>query len=131
MRLYLEYAPYGTLANLLARYKAFNRYLPELFLWHLFNSLARAILTLEQDVPGIAPYYLAHLDIKPENIFLGYETPKRHDSKYTGGLKDDNVKYPTIKLGDFGLGLPLKRAADIAMHEVGEVGTPHYLSPVG
>jgi len=84
-----------------ARYRAFHRYLPELFLWHVFNSLAKAILELENVHDAEQPLgkYVVHADIKLANIFLGYEElhgpPER-----TGGLQSG--KYPTVKLGDFG-----------------------------
>lgn len=131
MRFYLEYAPYGTLANLLARYKAFNRYLPELFLWHLFNSLAKAVLTLEQNQPDQQPHFVAHLDIKPDNIFLGYETTKSSDPKFTGGLKGKDVKYPSIKLGDFGFARQVMYRQPISMEQLGSYGTRSFYPPVG
>lgn len=49
--------------------------------------------------------FILHLDVKPENVFLGYEethTERHHDEPWiTGGLIEP--KYPSIKLGDFGL----------------------------
>lgn len=127
MRFYLEYAPYGSLQNLLARYKAFNRYLPELFLWHLFNSLAKAILVLESEG---RPWFVAHLDIKPENVFLGYETTKSRDPELTGGLDGEDVGYPSIKLGDLGFAKRILDDEPISMRTLGRVGTPYYFAPV-
>lgn len=131
MRYYLEYAPYGTLANLLARYKASNRYLPELFLWHVFNSLAKALLVLEQ---GTANRHvetsLIHFDIKPENIFLGYEAAKSSDPDVTGGLDGEIFNYPSIKLADFGLARVFVEDTEPSMEEIGARGTPTYFAPV-
>lgn len=108
---YLEYAPYGTLSQLITKYPAFNRYVLELFVWHVFNSLARAIVELEDSalrdsVPNVEAYIL-HLDIKTDSIFLGYEHSRGvqsadlHNRVQTGDL-DDLETYPTIKLRDFG-----------------------------
>lgn len=101
-RHYLEYAPCGTLEGLIMRYRAFNRYFPELFLWHVFNSLARATCELEESELVLAQQgrYVLHRDIKPANIFLEYEQNDRIGQ--TGGLNDTNI-YPTIKLADFRL----------------------------
>ncbi|KAK5090744.1 hypothetical protein LTR05_000920 [Lithohypha guttulata] len=137
-RLYLEYAPHGDLSTLRKRYKAFKMYFPEAFLWHVFHSLAKAA---EQMGPysGIPDElrnvtddldahqyldYLLHLDIKLDNIFLGYQEPYAN-SRTTGGVQGtehrdqvperreqgpehhqkDNplpLPYPAVKLGDFG-----------------------------
>jgi len=49
--------------------------------------------------------FILHLDVKPENIFLGYEETyieRRYDEPWiTGGLIEP--LYPSVKLGDFGL----------------------------
>jgi serine/threonine protein kinase len=78
-RFYMEYFPYGDLDRLRYRYRAYKKYLPELFLWHLFSSLASTIHAMEQG-PFNDPAnenvhekgsYMLHMDIKPSNIFLG------------------------------------------------------------
>ncbi|KAK5101223.1 hypothetical protein LTS08_004830 [Lithohypha guttulata] len=115
---YLEFAPYGDLSRLMDRYRAWNRYLPEKFLWHVFDSLARAVCCLTDhptnmqslpkgDVNPLAHERVVHFDIKPENIFLGYEKPVNNSEKslYGGIAKFDDVVtcFPMIKLGDFGI----------------------------
>lgn len=131
MRHYLEYAPYGTLSNLLAKYKASNRYLPELFLWHLFNSLAKALVILEQGHPNRGNNFVVHFDIKPDNIFLGYEATKTRDPARTGGLDGEVLNYPSIKLADFGLALAQRESQVLSMQTIAGRGTRTYLSPVG
>lgn len=105
-RRYLEYSPYGNIQDLIDRYRAFNRYLPELFLWHAFNSLARAICEFEEaQAQQEIPKRILHLDLKPPNIFLGYEKNSPDPSTgimQSGGLFDLGI-YPTLRVGDFGL----------------------------
>lgn len=97
-----------------ATYKAFNRYLPELFLWHVFDSLATALCALDfKDDPHfrrMALVHILHLDVKPQNILLGYEDA--YDKRRIGRLRNlalqgDGAKqlplYPSIKLADFRL----------------------------
>lgn len=125
-RYFLEYAPYGNLENLRSRYKAFNRYLPELFLWHVFNGLAKAICELENltDNPEIV---ILHLDIKPLNIFLGYEELHRND-EHTGGLH--NSQYPAVKLGDFGCAFLTHDNHNGNPRDCNGIGTTGYQAPV-
>lgn len=97
-RFYLEFAPYGDLNKLLYSYRAWNSYLPEEFLWHVFHSLANAATTMEQgpfthlESEEAIDWSVTHLDIKPDNIYMA---------------KPDQAElfanYPTIKVGDFGL----------------------------
>jgi len=47
------------------------------------------------------PDLILHLDLKPENIFLGYEEHHQKSSAKTGGM--DEPIFPSVKLGDFGL----------------------------
>lgn len=128
-RFYLEYAPYGNLHNLAMRYKAFNRYLPELFLWHVFNSLARAALALETVGDDHAMCYV-HLDVKPANIFLGYESAKSQNPTATGGLDGEDANYPSVKLGDFGVTENVSKIDNEGIRDCAGVGTPHYIAPV-
>ena len=126
-RFYLEYAPHGNLENLRLRYRAFHRYMPEHFLWHVFNSLAKAISALD-DVPDDRDYII-HADIKPDNVFLGYK--EIYDqSKPTGGLRTG--EYPTIKLGDFGCARMAKEEESIeeSYSKFVNRGTPGYCPPV-
>lgn len=127
-RFYLEYAPYGNLGNLASRYRAFNRYLPELFLWHVFNSLSKAVLELETYKDKNKCLY--HLDIKPHNIFLGYEGTRSQDPAVTGGLDGETVGYPSVKLGDFGIAMLGKKRDRNLIKSIGVMGTRHYQAPV-
>jgi len=117
-RFYLEFAPYGELSRLIDRYRAWNRYLPEAFLWHVFDSLALALLAKDElptdpdELPTAGAYTeydrVLHFDIKPDNIFLGYEQPFEVDAtEKHGGMTqlegETRTIYPIIKLGDFGI----------------------------
>lgn len=97
LRFYLEFAPYGDLSSLVDRYRAFHRYLPEKFLWHVFNSLAHAVDAMHRTRDNRVG---VNKDIKLLNIFLGYEDVRADANG--GGLRQDSP-YPCIKLGDFGL----------------------------
>lgn len=76
-RLYFEYCPYGDLERLRIRYKAYGRYLPELFLWHTFYWLAKTLQNYTSDIwrstdtgtwgEKIDRAYLMHFDIKTQN----------------------------------------------------------------
>ncbi|OAP58717.1 hypothetical protein AYL99_07807 [Fonsecaea erecta] len=102
-RYYLEFCEFDTLETLRLRYKAWNKYLPEAFLWHTFHFLAQAYLDFSagpfrslkfnnfgETTPG---QYLLHNDIKTENIFLGRNPGRQEGTAY----------YPVPKIGDFGL----------------------------
>lgn len=127
-RYYLEYAPYGTINNLALRYKIFNRYLPELFLWHVFHSLAMAAVVMETP-PGESECYV-HLDLKPDNIFLGYEDGQSREPVFTGGLNGEAVMYPTVKLGDFGIAHKVDIGDNQELLMVGNAGTAYHKAPV-
>ena len=97
-RFYLEFAEHGDCYKLMHSYRAWDTYFPEEFLWHTFHSFAKVALVMEQG-PFTHPESLKpnngpvlHIDIKPENIFLGKPDKK---ALFT--------KYPTIKVADFGL----------------------------
>lgn len=115
-RYYLEYAPHGSLQRLIARYRAWNQYLPESFLWHIFDGLAQVLIAFDETTPDLNEHKnkhkrgelrdadrLIHFDIKPDNIFLGYEQPFDTNSKNYGGHQS-NV-YPMVKIGDFGVAM--------------------------
>ena len=145
-RFYLEYAPYGNLENLHGQCVAFHRYLPESFLWHVFNSLAKAIQVLDTQQRGDNPTreaeYVVHSDIKLPNIVLGYEGldwprsqvdnhaggTKESSSFYTGGLQND--LYPSTKLGDF---RPAHYTNQLDRHNprrFNKIGTDYFPRPV-
>lgn len=129
VRFYLEYAPYGSLRDLMDRYRAFHRYLLEVFLWHSFNALARAVLELEELQRPNGEEYIIHCDLKPDNILLGYE--KNTYTDRTGGLLDTD-EYPTLKLAGFGLSLKLSphRLAHGQRTNWAWRGTKFYETPV-
>jgi serine/threonine protein kinase len=98
-RFYLEFAPYGDLFQLTYLYRAWDTYFPEDFLWHVFYSLAKAGVIMDEgpftDPESEEPVengLVVHLDIKLENIYLS--KPDR-DTFFRS--------YPVIKVADFGL----------------------------
>lgn len=111
-RLFFEYAPYGNLENLMRRYRVWHQYLPEPFLWHVFDCLCHALTAMYAEPPRIRILgryrrwpkgsQVVHFDIKPNNVFLGYEGASELDGPLTGGA--EHISYPMIKLGDFGIG---------------------------
>jgi hypothetical protein len=48
IRLYFDYAPFRDLEVLRMRYRAWEKHLPELFIWHVFHSLALAVQLLKK-----------------------------------------------------------------------------------
>lgn len=86
---FTEYAPHGTLNELIARHSILKTPIPEHYIWYTFKNLVDALITLRD---GICPEHqeqnaleepredwlpILHLDIKPDNVFLGGA-----DSKY-------------------------------------------------
>lgn len=144
-RFYLEFSPYGELSRLMDRYRAWHQYLPEAFLWHVFDSLALVLLTkaeLATDPEGLprpnnytANDRMLHFDIKPDNIFLGYQQPFNATTKEKhGGLTQFEGKkrtiYPIIKLGDFGVAELVGGEEDVENpNTLWGVGTPFYKAP--
>jgi serine/threonine protein kinase len=124
-RFYLEYAPYGDLYKLMYSYRAWDTYLPEEFLWHIFCSFANAAVLMEtgpfthlEDREPIQ-WSIIHFDIKPDNIFLG-----RRDER---AMPAD---FPAIKVADFGLA-DLTGQDDHNNPSVFQgKGTPGYIPPV-
>ena len=48
IRLYFDYAPFCDLEVLRMRHRAWEKHLPELFIWHVFHSLALAVQLLNE-----------------------------------------------------------------------------------
>ena len=88
VRLYMEYAKHGTLEDLLDRYRAWDMHFSELFLWHTFLGLARAIDLMRhcprdwQPTTNNTPAndhkdhrsnidFVVHMDFKTANVALG------------------------------------------------------------
>lgn len=116
-RCYLEFAPYGTLDSLISKYRYWNTYLPEPFLWHVFASLVETVIQMDQceweDIPLALRSLCANqgtgkvvnFDIKPTNIFLSYPDHRLRHGEVGGSTSGGTSKYdyPVIKLGDFGI----------------------------
>lgn len=133
-RLYMEYAPYGSLETLRIRYRAWDRFLPELFLWCIFEKLVQASL-LMRTCPGewepMRPNnaldqpdqerFILHLDIKPDNIFIMERERLHHQSRKLPLL-------PLIQLGDFGLAA-VTTLTDRTNPDELQSGTPIYKPP--
>lgn len=134
-KFFLEYLHNGDLERLRLRYKAWNTYLPEVFLWHLFHSLAKAACAM--DTRGIwfnmvknQPYphnqSMVHVDIKPPNILVGKESQATEDST----VKEISLMYPTIKLADFGLAQITGPGDKNNPRYFMDFGTDHFIPPV-
>ncbi|EXJ92262.1 serine/threonine protein kinase [Capronia epimyces CBS 606.96] len=109
-RMYLEFCPHGSLDHLRRLYRAWDHYLPEVFVWHVFHRLAISCEALRDQPPAESlaieldkfssiwddqddeALICLHMDMKPQNVLLGYEPedPEEND-------------YPEPKLSDFGL----------------------------
>ena len=124
-RFYFEFCPYGDLHRLIIRYRAWQRPLPELFLWEVFQALAEVACAMdridqsdddddEEDDGGREKfhffdfdrdqrypdeYYMLHLDLKPRNVLLG----KRKRDAELEGSSALTVDYPSAFVSDFGL----------------------------
>ncbi|OQV06504.1 Protein kinase domain-containing protein [Cladophialophora immunda] len=103
-RFYLEYCPHGSLYQLGRLYRCWDTYLPEVFVWHVFYSLAKACEALRDSPPadsraikeeyfelGLENVFCLHLDLKPENVLLGYP----HEGQ----------EYPSALLNDYGISM--------------------------
>ncbi|OAL23914.1 hypothetical protein AYO20_10826 [Fonsecaea nubica] len=104
-RLYLEYYRYGTLHDLIQKYRARNKRnrqedrIPEAFVWQAFHDFAQAcyhMKVLRLDSIGVrsprGDHFALHLDLKAENVLLG-DAPANQKS----------IPYPTVKVADWGM----------------------------
>jgi serine/threonine protein kinase len=113
-KIYIEYCPNGDGNKLLDHYWALNVTnqiqngqqqnicIPEPAIWHIFNSLIKAGLTMQGVFMNDNDHVNAevvHLDLKPDNIFLGNYPPTDPDDDDSSNF----AMYPTCKLGDFGM----------------------------
>jgi serine/threonine protein kinase len=89
-RLYMEYAKWGNLEVLLDRYRAWDKYLPELFLWHTFIGLARAIDLMRRCPTQWQPTTLDDVEAAEVDDELTDEI-KQRDFILHGDLKTANV----------------------------------------
>jgi len=142
-KILMEYCPNGEVNRLLEYHWALNMnnryqnsqqpdsYIPEPAIWHIFNSLVKAGLSMEQvSVDKDDPFHdqrlgeVVHLDIKPENVFLGDYPPNDPDAHNNFAI------YPTCKLADFGLSTyqSLAKKSHVRKKYI-ERGTPRYFAP--
>ncbi|KAF2868777.1 kinase-like domain-containing protein [Massariosphaeria phaeospora] len=117
-KLYLEYAPHGTLWDPAADAYMNSRVLPETFIWHVFRSLVDACVNLRS-----LGSECIHADMKLLNVFLGMPNPSAWPS------------YPNPKLADFGvyywLGQEqIENACGTAGYHAPEAFGPYPRSPV-
>jgi serine/threonine protein kinase len=109
-RLYIRFAPNGTLSDVFYRYRAFRTYLPVLFIWSVLLDLAKASLLMSNCPANWRPIlpndsrdralwaqdpgaFIVHQDIKPENCFIGINSTKLGRTS----------PYHPAEMGDFGL----------------------------
>lgn len=134
----MEYCPNGDGDKLLIQHVVLNQqqnsYIPEPAIWHIFNSLIKAGLTMERVFAGLNDQANArqlgevvHLDIKPDNVFFGdYPGPAPELAPNSFAM------YPICKLGDFGLATYRRLAENQRNQEenlyIGR-GAPSFLLP--
>lgn len=93
-RIYLDYCPYGTLHEyILATRVSPEGYIPERFIWHVFQNLARAAFQMCHP-PRTSSVFrdadqIVHLDLNSDNVFL--DSPDANEPPW-----------PKPKVGDFG-----------------------------
>jgi len=81
------FCKYGNLEELITRYQQHGRTFPEAFIWHVFFSLAKALVHLDHGSdPDRDWNWVVHQDIWPANVFL----------------TEGSTSYPRVVLGDFG-----------------------------
>lgn len=109
-RSFLEFCPHNSLDHLRCLYRAWDHYLPEVFVWHVFHYLAISCEAFRQPPPpdalavdedefedyeadAEAGLFCLHLDMKPQNVLLGYEPddPSQHPD------------FPEPKMADYGM----------------------------
>ncbi len=129
-RFFFNYCPYDSLYTLAMKYKMWDAWLPELFVWHVFIQLLKGVQTLESsppedtlcNVPGTRKTcFLIHLDLKPDNILLDYGADVDH--------ADSSAHYPDVRIADFGVSQYTCFADDQNPDSI-DAGTPGYKPPV-
>lgn len=105
-----------------------SRKFPEKFLWHVFDSIGRALYALyaheefsysksEEQLRAFGRGKTVHRDIKPQNIFMRWRP-----SNDSPGYSDI---YPELVLGDFDIALPVE-----LLQNRNVAGTLGYIPPV-
>lgn len=138
-RLYIEWAPHGDLAALLASYTTNQTPIPEPMLWNILETLASAAAALSRGHVGDEAAAadprrrprnwkpIVHRDIKPGNIFLTHPLPSARTTPHTYPY------YPRPLLADFGLAFKLPSShpeTDPTNPSLWiNSGTPSYMAP--
>lgn len=90
-RYYFEYCSGGDLHQLVNQYRRHRAYLPEPFIWHVYQQILSALEFLHRGFdlrcPDPERRGVTHRDVKPSNIFLRV---------------NPDAEYPDVVLGDFG-----------------------------
>ena len=137
--MYLEYASHGNLLNVTQRYLLKHKYLPELFIWSVFEMLAETAdlmrrcpgqwQPLFQDQPGNLNRngqdpnkFILALDVKPENILIFDR------SEVLGAAHPRLPRLPVVKLADFGLTKVFGPMMPV-QHQALQAGTDGYIPP--
>lgn len=94
--------------------------IPEAWVWVIFGHLVYGGIAMEYDSSGTEPprssTQIVHRDLKPSNVFIDLAHPR------------SCPKYPTVKVGDFGLGILTSREDDEnPLRWKGLAGTHGYL----
>lgn len=97
LHIQMEYCARGTLAALVHRWQASRQIPPEVEVWRVARDVAGTLAFIHA-------HGIVHLDVKPENVFLGENT---------------------FKLGDFGLAIRLGSGG----RQDWEEGDGHYVAP--
>ena len=107
-RLYMEYAASGSLERIRRNYRAWDVYLPELFLWTVFHELATACRSMYRCPAQWRPYsprpqdqqnpanQIIHMDLKADNVFIFDRQRPNPNNVFP-------AEYPQVKVADFGL----------------------------
>ena len=132
-RFFCDYCPFDSLYTVATKYKMWDEWLPELFLWHVFIQLLKGIQILEKPPPPHTVVYVPgtektwrtcfviHLDLKPDNVLLDYGTTKDGPS--------EEARYPDIRIADFG-NSQYTCMKDFTNPDLIDCGTDGYKPPV-
>ncbi|KAF2022595.1 kinase-like protein [Setomelanomma holmii] len=110
-----EYCEHQTLKDLLQTYQIENRMVPEAFVWHVFDSLARAVHFCHHGRGSSKNWDpVSHRDITAFNVFIKADPTEEADT----------YSY-SIKLGDFGCAITqsewTNKVLDLAVEDLPEV----------